>query len=96
MIFSRVFLILTITEDRKELSELLDVQRKQSRDLEEELSKMCSELEENREKLLMMKRTLDIKEKVLEEIKIENEEKTAILNEALLKKLKIEEKWKRR
>lgn len=44
----------------------------------------------------MMKRTLDIKEKVLEEIKIENEEKTAILNEALLKKLKIEEKWKRR
>ena len=64
--------------------------------MEEELSKMRSELEENREKLLMMKRTLDIKEKVLEEIKIENEEKTAILNEALLKKLKIEEKWKRR
>lgn len=88
--------LLAITEDRKALSELLAVQREQSRDLEEELSKMRSELEENREKLLMMKRTLDIKEKVLEEIKIENEEKTAILNEALLKKLKIEEKWKRR
>lgn len=85
-----------IIEDREEIRELLSVQREQSQALEEELLKSCSNLEKDKEEMLKLRRTLDIKDKMLEEVKAEKEEKAELLNEALLKKLKIEEKWKRR
>lgn len=84
-----------LDKERKELNELLAVQREENKNQEKTILELTTELEEGKEQLLKMNQTLSEKEKALDAARRENEEKTVLLNQALLERLKRKERWKR-